>query len=285
MLRDKEKTLCNRNDEMNGVDQENKHVADEDEVELKVLYKYGKFDEHTERCFTHNELFFSSPGGFNDPFDSKLLLTCEGEAYRIEKYLCKQYEGRYSALSKNEIRRRVQRLSAEKGGGDIVLKEAVEATRDLLRKTLGVCCFTEKRDDILMWAHYAGQHTGFCLEFDVDNEFFRRAAKVEYEASLPRINVLSLADPPEGKAAKKLLIKARDWEYEQEWRIVDFGKFEEIQTFPAEALRGVILGCRASPEDKKNVFRWCSERKHGPALYQAKEKQEEFGLDIVRIDY
>ena len=29
----------------------------------------------------------------------------------------------------------------------------------------GVCCFSEKKDDILMWSHYADGHKGFCLEF------------------------------------------------------------------------------------------------------------------------
>ena len=79
-------------------------------------------------------------------------------------------------------------------------------------------------------------------------------------------------------------MKERKWEYEQEWRIVDDEKGKGIQSFPVEALRGVILGCRISPEDKENVFRWCSERRHGPALYEAREKQEDFGLDIIRID-
>ena len=61
-------------------------------------------------------------------------------------------------------------------------------------------------------------------------------------------------------------------------------KGEEIQTFPAKALRGVILGCRISEENKENVFKWCSEREHSPAIYQAKERQGEFGLDVVRFN-
>jgi len=263
---------------MNGIAQKDKHVADANEVEPKVLYKYGKFDEYTERRFTHNELFFSSPYRFNDPFDSKVVLRCDGKAQQKEEYLCAQYKKKQPTLSEEEIRAHVH------GREEIILNETLEKARDRLRNGLDVCCFTERRDDILMWAHYAGQHTGFCLEFDADNEFFARALRVKYGAIRAIINVLSLDSLSEGEVAKKLLIKARDWKHEQEWRIVDYGKGEEIQNFPAEALRGVILGCKISPENKENVLKWCSERKHAPTIYQAKEKEDHFGLDIIRIN-
>ena len=31
-------------------------------------------------------------------------------------------------------------------------------------------CFSQRADDFLMWSHYAGGHTGICLEFDVQTE-------------------------------------------------------------------------------------------------------------------
>jgi hypothetical protein len=81
------------------------------------------------------------------------------------------------------------------------------------------------------------------------------------------------------------LIKANDWQYEKEWRIVDHVNGRGIQNFPENALSGVILGWRISQENKENIFRWCSSRKYPPKLYEAREKQKEFGLDIARIDY
>jgi len=29
-----------------------------------------------------------------------------------------------------------------------------------------VVCLNEKKDNILMWSHYAKNHTGFCIEYD-----------------------------------------------------------------------------------------------------------------------
>ena len=137
-----------------------------------------------------------------------------------------------------------------------------------------------------MWAHYAKQHTGFCLKFNVDNDFFTprtRAVKVDYDVIWPELNVIRIdSDPDPGK---KFITKADDWYYEQEWRILDPNNGPGTQNFPEDALSGVILGCRIERTNKKKLIGWCSKRKHRPTLYEAKEKQKEFGLDIVKIDY
>lgn len=259
-------------------------MTDESVVKPTVLYKYCAFNEHTERIFTRNEIYFHLPGEFKDPFDSKLRLISNGTKQEKNRYLCEQYQKKYPERSKREILAAVDKIVTE-GNDKTILKETLEKSGELFRKKFGICCFTEKRDNILMWAHYAKDHTGFCLEFDTSNEFIApRILKIDYEVIWPELNVLQLDSYPEGELANKLLVKARDWLYEQEWRIVD-KKGKGIQNFPEDALSGVILGCRILQESKENMFRWCRKRKYPPMLYGAREKQKEFGLDIVRIDY
>ena len=43
-----------------------------------------------------------------------------------------------------------------------------------LYKEQGIISFTESRDNLLMWAHYAKDHQGMAIEFDTDNEFFHK---------------------------------------------------------------------------------------------------------------
>ena len=45
---------------------------------------------------------------------------------------------------------------------------------------VGICCFSVKADDHLMWAHYAASHRGVCLEFSVENELFCGALPATY---------------------------------------------------------------------------------------------------------
>jgi Protein of unknown function (DUF2971) len=43
-----------------------------------------------------------------------------------------------------------------------MIAELTKATRDALR----VGCFSERRDSILMWSHYADHHRGICIEYE-----------------------------------------------------------------------------------------------------------------------
>jgi hypothetical protein len=266
---------------------EENNVTNKPIIEPASLYKYYAFNEHTEKIFIHNEIYFSSPDEFADLSDSKIYWMCEGEEQQMESYLYELYLKKYPELSKEEILLRVKKLIKKREGGND-LQEILRGSRERLRKMLGIYGLSEKKDNILMWVHYAKRHSGFCLEFDVNNEFFAlhsRTIKVDYKAILPILNVLQLNTYPKGELGTKLLTKAIDWKYEQEWRIVDHVKHSGTQNFPEDALIGVILGCRISLQNKENLFRWCSKRKHPPTIYEAREKEKEFGLDIVRIDY
>jgi hypothetical protein len=48
-----------------------------------------------------------------------------------------------------------------------------------LHEEVGVLCFSEKYDNILMWSHYAKSHTGLCVEFS-RSQYLRFALKVQY---------------------------------------------------------------------------------------------------------
>jgi hypothetical protein len=38
-----------------------------------------------------------------------------------------------------------------------------------------------------------------------------------------------------------------------------------------------------SPENRKRIKEWCYAYKIHPTLYEAKEKEQEFGLDIISL--
>ena len=62
---------------------------------------------------------------------------------------------------------------------------------------LGVLSLSRRWDSSLMWSHYTSSHTGFCVGFDRDHEFFQQAARrtegtficapVQYSAIRPTI--------------------------------------------------------------------------------------------------
>ncbi len=150
-----------------------------------VLYKYYAFDEWTQNIFERNEIYFQSPDCFNDPFDSKISTTYEGtEEQRISRLIRFWREG--PAKDKKEEDLRLQAVDVVKKSQDIPrMLRTLERSVERLRKQMGIFCMTSKRDDILMWSHYAEAHTGFCLEFKTGNPFFPKARRIEEEGYRP----------------------------------------------------------------------------------------------------
>jgi hypothetical protein len=126
--------------------------------------------------------------------------------------------------------------------------------------TLGIFSLSEVPDDLLMWAHYAANHTGFVLEFDGEHTWFW-AHRPEGD-DCGTLKKISYADEPsspylaELKAHEVFYTKGKKWEYEREWRIIrplaesSMSPSEGVFLFdvPATAITGVIAGLRTSSE-------------------------------------
>ncbi len=235
-----------------------------------------KNEHHMERIFTHNELYFPSPRQFNDPFDSKVQLSFQGTKQEWQRYLRQLFKTYKPHWNREQRFTEVKKIINE--------KKYKRIPNDLENKYLdniGVFCLSEKNDHILMWSHYCEGHTGFCLEFRATSTtpFFGRAQKVKYAEIYPNVNFFRNSRDERTEAI--LLTKAKYWEYEQEWRIIDHQTGYGIYTFPGELLTGVILGCQMSEENKNKIRTWLRNRDPHPILYQAELKEREFGLDIV----
>lgn len=265
---------------MNNSSDINNSNPDANEPDIEFLYKYRAFNENNEhymeRIFTHNELYFPSPRQFNDPFDSKVQLSFEGTKQEWRRYLRELYKKCRPDWNREQRLAEVEQIMKE--------KRYKRIPRDVAKSYLdemGVFCMSEKNDQVLMWSHYCEGHTGLCLEFRATSTtpFFGRALKVKYPENYPDVNFFRSSRDEKTEAV--LLTKAKDWEYEQEWRIIDHQTGPGVYTFPGELLTGVILGCQIQKENRNKIRTWLKNRNPRPILYQAELKEREFCLDIV----
>lgn len=152
-----------------------------------------------------------------------------------------------------------------------------------------------------MWSHYADNHKVFVIGFDSENEFFhqKRSAddecnyirKVQYSEDRPKIQLTSLED-----MADILLAKSKEWEYEQEWRMLKPLREadETIQnnnepiclfSFPPQCITEIIFGCRMSDSDKEEMLEYFINDKDYTHVekYQAVLDEKEFRLNMVHV--
>lgn len=246
----------------------------------ETLYKYFSFNNFTERIFSHSEVYFPSPKQFNDPFDCKVRVDFRSSPKEQREFLDEMLAKLHPSLTKKQRQPLVKKVLREKTFFNN--REIEKFTRNMQDTVdaAGVFCMTELPDNILMWAHYADSHRGFCAEFAVaDNRFFGRTIDVNYSSTYIKPHFLH--STPREQVEEILLTKALPWSYEREWRIIDQLKGCGAYKFPAPALRTVILGCRMSSDNEARIRTLLSSFPSAPVLKRAKPSDSEFSLDLV----
>lgn len=125
-----------------------------------------------------------------------------------------------------------------------------------------VLCLSELRDNILMWSHYSGNHTGAVLEFACDSarqHVLHHAKPVKYSTKMPRLmdeDAMVQFFSGQYELSEEVIldetvyVKAIDWAYEKEWRLVwpsddNSRNFVDVP-FEGRDLVGVYFGWRIS---------------------------------------
>ena len=120
-----------------------------------------------------------------------------------------------------------------------------------------------------MWSHYANNHKGLVLQFDVADaiEAFFPAFKITYSSDYPALNFLN---KNEKEYLKLLTIKYLNWNYEEEWRLIRTNGAYKYLAFNPKALISLTFGCKAGHEIRNLVS-------------ELLKKREELGLPKIQI--
>ncbi len=223
------------------------------------------------------KLKYSNPKKFNDPLDSserQLYIESEDELSVIDSdYIDKVVPENTLTDQKKNVLIKVLNLFKEiYNGFDVKQKENAKqfinrfimqpAIREEIKK-MKVCCFSRNyklKKSSLMWSHYADEHYGVCLEFNIVH--FKGTGEltknlfvpfvITYHPTLEIIKII----PEKGYHNDWLLKKLNIWDYEQEVRILrktEEPKDYEMYEFPKSALKKVIFGYHTKLEVIKGI--------------------------------
>jgi hypothetical protein len=116
-------------------------------------------------------------------------------------------------------------------------------------------CFTANETNALMWAHYADAHRGICIGFRTAAcAALRSARPITYQRKLPNCRI----GFEDREANKIFLTKSTDWEYEQEWRVLQSTESEAFPyiSLPRNSIATVIVGVRITEDDVRWIQDW-----------------------------
>lgn len=183
------------------------HTIKKEHIPTK-LFKFQPIEEARINSLIQNEIWFSTPKDLNDPYDCMGVHWNEGELSSYFK----------ATLPLDKL----QHLSTN----DLVYG-ALDSIRDHNR----ISCFSEELYNMPMWAHYANNHKGMCVEYDFSsldttNDFCKQLFPVGYETDrydITNLMKLSFQQSPDMRIYLLyflMQIKHKSWAYEQEWRIM-----------------------------------------------------------------
>lgn len=151
--------------------------------------------------------------------------------------------------------------------------------RNEIRQNALVSCFFEGNiQNSLMWAHYANNHKGFCIEYELkesDPQIFN-FNRVNYVSTLPEIYATELLFNPYETVARVVYSKSIEWSYEKEWRYVEF-----YAEHGADVVNGknIYLPTKLKPT---RIITGSRFRDNDKILIQnLKVEAEKLGLDVV----
>lgn len=256
-------------------------ARDSNKPRPRILYTYRAINDRLRDALMNRHLWASNPLSFNDPFDCTVpaLNTASPEEATkcVESLLgAGNFSSEHQALARQEAAK-----------GKIINAERIEMSWRKSLGEMGVTCFTERPDNILMWAHYASKHEGVCLGFAEIGERID-VQSVLYSKTLPTLKLVDLLPPKDLEATKiRLLSKSCHWSYEREWRFIiadkrfssDSDPRRKVPFSPRE-LRRVIFGCGIAPERRQEMMLLLKDWPTPLYLYQAEPHKSRFAFSI-----
>jgi hypothetical protein len=262
------------------------------------IYKYFSFDDnkHYQDILIRDSLYFSSPKYFNDPFDCSLDIKFR----RKSKYFLANY------LTNKILPYEIENISKEtKMSAKTFIKNnflhfdpSVPSNEKIHQKiqrdfvlSSGISCFSEFNNNILMWSHYSCKHTGFCVEFNInelikalvnyniDNKIDGLLSRVIYKSNWPYLSGYD-KDP----WVDSLYIKSSNWKYEKEWRIFLPQENGIRMTLPPNVVSAIYIGLQTEPEKEAIIKKATAAKSYKINIFKAMKVANKFALSFKKLN-
>jgi hypothetical protein len=143
-------------------------------------------------------------------------------------------------------------------------------------------CLTTKPDNMLMWSHYAENHTGVCFRFkQMGDPTPFVGLPVSYSDDRPEADVTKMETPNYDFLRSSVLTKASCWEYEDEKRMIADKGGPGFRKFPPHALTGVIFGAKIDDKNRADTMVLLSQHRPGIEVMQAEIDDRHYRLNLV----
>lgn len=182
----------------------------------KHLFSFRNFSDYSLADLANNTLNISRPIVMNDPFDTPVIEWGKYQRTQNQKPHTEQFVKSFDGY-------RIRSFSIP-----VKRKHPIK--------------------NLLMWAHYADGHKGFCVEYDFSSEFRKQMIslnRVHYDTVDLSKEKLSITEA--------FATKSKEWKYENEVRLISYnsgkdGDYDTVFLDEQSSIVAIYFGLKCSDE-------------------------------------
>lgn len=256
----------------------------------KKLYKYRAINKYALDNLVNDTLHLTTASRFNDPYDSALTV----DPFR-SKSGRSMIDGAIASAELGQIdevlRERIANYIDERNGR---FRTKLQASLiSLARDGYKLCSLSSRIDSTLIWSHYAKDHTGFAMEYELKSlpttdPVYRFLWPVIYTGEMFDISFLFDDEVSSSTGLNGLypilaaMSKAKDWAYEEEWRLIIPGSPEEKPyNLPVPKPTCIYIGAMTKAANIKRLANIAM--KKGIPVFRMKLAANEYKMEPQRI--
>lgn len=267
-------------------------------------------DEHAINNLKNNELLFKHFDDFNDPYEGHHGVTCTWPDPHNQTEQLKSLISRLEPEQSHVITSSISNMEKYINLKNNLPALTIESITKLAESTR-LCSFTQKWNNILMWAHYSHGNRGMVLVFDQEKILENATGRilnsvqelegattsldpVTYSSNPPFINSVDIFESVRVKSQESsdkmgkeiyqccMLTKAEAWGYEQEMRLIlkcnnHMNLTPILYKYKPNALTGIIIGNKCT---KENILKVSKSVDDNVDLFFIKQNQSSYNYEI-----
>lgn len=240
-------------------------------------YKFRACNKYLFQSLINENIGLTSPGYFNDPFDSPILELLNNDE-EFPQYIRQAYNDclKVSCFSSYT---KLPRLD----------KKTFQSIKNEKKTEDGIPDYLNG----LMWAHYADSHKGVCIKYHFPKSFTILSHNSDSVTCF--FHDITYSDSDISQYSKKdsinmedaFFLKGKQWEYENELRFFyfDVNGREGYKVIKAEnCIEAVYFGLRCSEEDRTTIMNILKDKKLITIDYQKKQTESPIKFYQMKVD-
>lgn len=257
-----------------------------------TLYKYRDAGSPWSwETLRNQELYLANPREFNDPFDANILMRYDLASEEFKRKVCEKYVAEVHPGAGLFLREKLMTTLLGRMNDPETHDKAMQDWIDSLVSKVRMVCLCPERDNILLWSHYANNHTGFAIGFDAVqlHNLWRTnggfiLGHALYQKEYPILFPPDVCDiDARGRIITIIMnIKSQIWKYEKEIRLTMFNGPQKA-SFAPNLINDIVLGCNIELNNQSKILEIVDRQYSHASVHRAKLRRGAFALDFDRL--